>query len=539
MKNKWPAYLLLAVAPLLLFLIHVFFITSVDDARIGINTDPDYAYLVSAIDLSELGISKMVLHPGTTFQVLAHLVMKAAYYFSPGLGNDFRSAVLMDPGYYLNALQTVFSCLNILLVWVLGIVAYRITRKMAAALLIQSTPFFSSQILIYGFRKVTADILLISTLLVMVLLLLKWVSSAPPAKGKGKTFLYSIGWGIITGFALATKVTFLPAVAVFIFILPSFHTRIVYLLSAAGTTVLFTLPITSRYAAVYRFVTRIFTHKGIYGNGAASIFNWSEYTANLWRMLLENLPFLLLLVFTIVFLIVVTIKEKSQKTGESVFKQRSGRMLAAVSIAQILGLILVARHFKSKYLLPALCFSALVIYLFYLLSQENSSDKSYPLLAHKFLAPAALLLILFSFVHTLYGLSRFHQFQSLRKSESLSIHEKLSHEYKDYCLIYYYNAPSVIFGLEYGNRWTPAYRKRLFEIFGERYFYNHNNPKIYSWSGNPVNMEELRTLYRGKIIFFGNPFAALKKKQPVPPPPFPLKDVFNGKQFTLYEMVRE
>jgi hypothetical protein len=537
MKKKYFVYLLFAVIPLLLLSIHIYFIGTVDDAQRPVNTDPDYAYLISAIDLSKLGTSKMVLHPGTTFQVLAHLVMKAAYYFSPRAGNDFRSSVLKHPGYYLNVLQAVFSFLNILLVLAVGIVTYQVTRKITAALLIQSTPFFSSQVLIFGLRKVTTDILLISVLLVMVIVLVKRLHAEPPATGKGKTYLYPIGLGVLTGFALATKVTFLTTGIVFIIILPSIRARVIYLLSAAGGTVLFTLPIVSQYTVIYRFITRIFTHKGIYGNGAASIFDWHEYTANLLKILLGNLPFFLLLVFSILFIITVYIKERREKTGESIFKRMPGRMLAAVSLAQILGIILVARHFKSKYLLPVLCFSALMIYLLYLLSRENPSGKSLPILSHKWMYPAALLFILFSFIHTLCGLSRYHQVQADRLRESLSIGEKLSGEYKEYCVIYYYNASSIIFGLEFGNKWTPGYRKPLFEIYGERYFYNHRNPSIFTWSGRRVTIEELKTLYRDKIIFYGNTLAALHEKQRTPLPPFPLRDVFGGRYFTLYRIV--
>lgn len=536
-KSSWAVLLVLMVLPALLFSFHMFFTKTVDDSRFQINTDPDYAYLVSAIDLSKLGISKMVLHPGTTFQVLAHLVMKAVYYSCPKAGNDFRSSVLKYPGYYLNALQALFSFLNILLVLALGIVTYRVTRRMMIALLIQSTPFFSSQILIFGFRKVTADILLISGLLVMVLTLVKWLYSESHDDGNGKTCLYSIGWGILTGFVLATKVTVLPAVILFLIILPSVRAKIIYCLSAVGLTVVFTLPIASQYAVIWRFMKRVFTHKGLYGNGVPAVFNGREYAANLMEIFLENLPFILLLLFTIFFLLIVFFREKKQKTGESIFKRLPARMLAAVSLVQLLSIMLVARHFKSKYLLTALCFSGLTIYLIYLLSRENSLGKSLPLLFHKLMVPAAFFFIIFSFIYTLCGATRYHQVQTSRLRESIFIQKKLSSEYKDYCVIYYYNAPSVIFGLEFGNQWTPAYQKELFDIYGENYFYNHLNSSIFTWSRPRVTIEELKTIYRDKIILYGNNFSVLKSKQGTSAPPFPIKDIFGGTFYNLYQVV--
>ena len=536
-KTRWTALAALMALPALLLSFHLYFVKTVDDGRFQINTDPDYAYLLSAIDLSKLKISKMVLHPGTTLQVLSHLLMKAAYVFHPGSDGEFRSSVLRRPGYYLNVLQAVFSFLNILLVLALGIFTFRMTRKMAPALLIQSTPFFSSQILVFGFRKVTADILMISVLFVMVLLLMKRLAGESGPGGRQGILLSSLGYGALTGFALATKVTFLPAVIIFIMVLPSLRARVSYCLAAAGSTVAFTLPIASQYADNWRFIIRIFTHKGIYGNGAPAIFDGREYAANLMNIFLENLPFCLLLLFSVLFLVGSHARGKWRKTGESIFRCLPGRMLAAVSLVQLAGILLVARHFKSKYLLPGLCFSALAVYLLFLLAGGSPAEKHSPRLSRRWRLPAALLFMLFSFLVSFHGAARYHRFQSQRKMESLSIQGKLSHEYRDFCLIYYFNAPAVVFGLEIGNKWTPVYRKPLFDIYGERYFYNHRTQKIYSWSGHRVTIEELKNTYRDKIILFGNTFSALKEKQGTSVPPFPVKDIFGGRHFTLYQAV--
>ncbi|MDQ1351724.1 MAG: hypothetical protein QG657_2029 [Acidobacteriota bacterium] len=533
--------------PLLLLAVHVYFFITVDNPAYTINTDPDYAYLLSAVDLSNLGISKMVLHPGTTFQVLAHLVMRTAYFLNPGAGENFQVSVLKNPVFYLTVLQGTFALLNIILVLALGIVTYRVTKRLYAGLLMQFTPFFSVQLLIFGFRKVTADILLISVSLVLTMVLVKWLHEeqesvgrpvgGPPSLTKRGIYKYAIFLGVISGFALATKVTFLVVLVVPIMMLPSIRSRFIYLASTVAGVFIFTLPIASQYPILYRFIAQIFTHKGIYGHGAPAVIDLGEYVSNLEKLAAENLPFLLLLIVGIIFLITIYIKYingRSQNTGDSIFISLSARMLPAILISQILGILVVARHFKSKYLLPVLCLSPVLLYLPGLFKQKAGTDKTHPVFSRKWVNVAVSCFIVFSLGYTLYGLNQFHYIQSLRLKEAAAIKQKLTGEYKDHCIIYYYNAPSEIFGLEFGHQWTPAFRKALLEIYGDHYFYNHNARTFYSWKGGGISLEELKTQYHGRIILFGNPFPQLREKQNIRLPDFPLKDVFGGTYYTLY-----
>ena len=59
-------------------------------------------------------------------------------------------SVLKNPVYYLKALNSTYSYLNMLLVLVTGIIVYYVTNKLIAGLLIQLTPFLSFHIITYG-----------------------------------------------------------------------------------------------------------------------------------------------------------------------------------------------------------------------------------------------------------------------------------------------------------------------------------------------------------------------------------------------------
>ncbi|MCU0290032.1 MAG: hypothetical protein MUF15_27060, partial [Acidobacteria bacterium] len=296
----------------------------------------------------------------------------------------------------------------------------------------------------------------------------------------------------------------------------------------------FTLPIISQYPIFYRFIAQVFTHKGIYGHGASAVMDMREYSANLGKLLIENIPFILLLVTGIFFLIIAYIQRRLKELPDSILNDFSTRVLTAILLSQILGIIVVARHFKSKYLLPVLCLSPLLLYLLYFAREEAEPGKILPAAPRKQLKVAVVCFIIFSFVYTLYGLSQHHQSQSLRLQEAAAINEKLKGEYKNYCIIYYYNAPSEIFGLEFGHQWTPAFQEALLKIFGNHFFYNLNNRSFYSWSGKKISIEELKNRYNGRIVLFGNPFPRLLEKQNIQLPEFPIKDVFSGQFYTLY-----
>ena len=535
-KKKRFFWLLFFVAPLFLFFIHVYFSRTVDDHHYAISTDPDYAYLLSSIDISSLKKSNVIYHPGTTLQVMSHLIMRCAYAFSNNSEDNFQTSVLKNPAFYLNVLQSTFASVNIILVLLMGILTFFITKNVFFSLLIQSTPFLSSQIIILGVREISPDILLVSISLTIALILVKILNSDLDKK---KILIYSILLGLITGFGVATKISFILLLIIPLIIIPSYIPRIVYILSTMVSGFIFTLPIASIYFKIYEFLLRIFTHKGLYGLGEASIVDLNKYILNLYRLIKENLPFIIILFISIVIIILAFVSPETRKTA---VKNIRFKLLFAIVLTQIFGIMVVARHFKSRYLLPELCLSGVVIYLLYINSDWIYQNKKFSNSTRKRYLKRIYLIIfislIFSFFNTFRCVKNFHYIRSSKLKESIEIKTKIKKEFKDFGIIYYNNAPSIILGLDFGNRWTPGYSDTLRKIYGDRYFYHLFRQFIYNWSKkNKVSFEELKVKYNNKIIFLGFPFDYFINIPNVKIPSLPLKDVFKGKYYTIYKLV--
>jgi hypothetical protein len=536
MKKNRFLYLIFLVIPLLLLSIHLYFTGTVDDHQNAISIDPDYAYLISAIDISRLSRSRMVLHPGTTFQMMSHAVMRCAHRWSDHFAVDFKTSVLKRPVFYLNVLQHTFSGLNILLVFLLGIFTYHISGKIVMGLLIQSTPLLSFWPIIFGFRKVTTDAVLVSVCLITVLVLVKVLHSELDRKG---IYKYAAVLGLVSGFGLATKVPFLVLLVIPLVILPSLIPRLVYILTTVAGAVVFTLPILPMYSKMYKFLYGISTHMGIYGHGKEAIIDLNAYFSNLWQLVKENLPFILIVLGALVLIILVMASPEKRKgaAGSIQFK-----MLCAVTLAQVFGILMVTRHFKSKYLIPVLCLSGLAIYLIYIHlrwlvppGRASGSGQKWPF---RWIYPAAVIFFGLSFLFTIQGVGQYHIQRSHKLKEAIAIREKINNEFKDYCRVYYYAAPFKIFGLEFGNNWTPIYADALKKFYGDRYFYNHLKQEIYNWqSWNRVSLEKLKALFSNKIILVGHPFDRFREH--IKGLPFPTKNVFGGNYFTIFKIVEK
>ncbi len=536
MKKNRFLYLIFLVIPLLLLSIHLYFTGTVDDHQNAISIDPDYAYLISAIDISRLSRSRMVLHPGTTFQMMSHAVMRCAHRWSDHFAVDFKTSVLKRPVFYLNVLQHTFSGLNILLVFLLGIFTYHISGKIVMGLLIQSTPLLSFWPIIFGFRKVTTDAVLVSVCLITVLVLVKVLHSELDRKG---IYKYAAVLGLVSGFGLATKVPFLVLLVIPLVILPSLIPRLVYILTTVAGAVVFTLPILPMYSKMYKFLYGISTHMGIYGHGKEAIIDLNAYFSNLWQLVKENLPFILIVLGALVLIILVKASPEKRKgaAGSIQFK-----MLCAVTLAQVFGILMVTRHFKSKYLIPVLCLSGLAIYLIYIHlrwlvppGRASGSGQKWPF---RWIYPAAVIFFGLSFLFTIQGVGQYHIQRSHKLKEAIAIREKINNEFKDYCRVYYYAAPFKIFGLEFGNNWTPIYADALKKFYGDRYFYNHLKQEIYNWqSWNRVSLEKLKALFSNKIILVGHPFDRFREH--IKGLPFPTKNVFGGNYFTIFKIVEK
>ena len=536
MKKKYNLWPLLLVIPFFLLLVHGYFVKTIDNYRNNINTDPDYAYLLSSIDISNLKNSLMVVHPGTTVQIMSHFIMKCTHWVSRDSKN-FQTAILKNPAFYLNVLNNIFALINIGLVFFLGFFTYIITKQIFSGFLIQLTPLLSSQTIIFGFRRITADVVLVFISILMILVPVKILHTDTIKIRNKSIYFYAIILGLISGFGIATKVPFIPLLMIPLILLPFLKPRLIYCVSTTMSFFIFTMPIFSHYAKIVDFLKNIITHKGIYGHGRLSIFNPNDYIFNLLRLSKENIPFVILLIISIFFIFIVL---KSPGKRNAVKKDLTFKLLMAVTTSQILSVIMVARHFKSKYLLSAFCLSGLLLYLLYNhISQQYPNKFSIHWKKKEYSDLPKIIMIVFclgSLLFTYKQVAEYHHHRSEKLVESRAIEKEVENKFKDFGKIYFYNASSVIHGLQFGHRWTPIFEKKLRELYQDQYFYQHYQRFIYNWDiRNRISLKTIQEKYNNRVIFIGTPFKKIRKT--IKKPPFALEDVFKGKQLTIYRLI--
>ena len=541
MKATWARLLLLMALPGLLLAFHAYFTRTVDDSRFLINTDPDYAYLLSAIDLSRLGKSRMVMHPGTPVQWLSHLLMKARYWLCASKADDFATSVLKNSGAYLNLLHHAFSLMNIALLWLFGFLAYQITRRMGFALLFQSLPFLFAPIAISGFRKVSSDIILVSASLLLAGMLLKTVHAQQAHGPSSKRLALAIVFGLVVGFGMATKITFSIMAIIPLVVIPSLLGKAAFILMTSAVFWLLTLPISPAIHFFNSFLLKIMTHRGIYGHGPVSLFNLRDFFTNMFSLCRENFTFILFILFSVAIIGFSITASASRERKIQIWKEPHFRALAAVTLVQVVGVLMVARHFKSKYLIPAFALTAAGIYL---LNRHMEWLKHQQLalgtLWKKAILWRAKLLgtfIVLSLLNSALSIGVYHRQRLERRSEARMIEKKLQGEFRGFAVVYFYNAASLVYGLAFGNEWTPLYARPLERLFGEQYFYNPGNGAIHGWSRkNRITLETLKEKTDNRIVFYGMPFPVLSAKTNGRVPDLPLRDVAGGKGITLYQL---
>ncbi|MGD0280143.1 MAG: hypothetical protein ABSC11_12655 [Smithella sp.] len=114
------------------------------------NTDNDYLYLVSSLAMAE---SKQVFftdHPGTTLQILGAATLTITHALDFSEKDSLEFAVLKNPEFYLKVINIVLVSLNVLILFVIGLVTFSLTKNIGLSLLLQYSPFLSDITLKWG-----------------------------------------------------------------------------------------------------------------------------------------------------------------------------------------------------------------------------------------------------------------------------------------------------------------------------------------------------------------------------------------------------
>jgi hypothetical protein len=307
------------------------------------NLDPDYFYLLDALNILNLTTPGHVYHPGTTVQWLAALILRLAH---PATSSDALSGLaLADPEFYLALIAAVFIALNGLALWALGAVGRRVFGGLTAAWFLQLAPFMSMVVLKHS-THVKPEALLVLAMLVLASVA---VLSLTPGLMARQRLSFAVAFGAIAGFGVATKITAFP-----VFLLPVFilgmgagargraGAVLLYGVSALAALVFFTLPAIGAYDVFFGWMATLSQGSGAYG-GEGPV-DGAAYLQQAFKLFKRP-------VFHVVFIlsIVVLALTARRRPGQGT----EAWLLAGIVVSQLAQVLLVAKQPNAMYMIPS------------------------------------------------------------------------------------------------------------------------------------------------------------------------------------------
>jgi hypothetical protein len=492
----------LLVLPVIMALTAVF----LNDARgpywLGSNSDPEYVYLLNAANLAGLRGVGHIDHPGTPVQVLGAVTIKIVHFFNFSSETDWRTDVLQRPEYYLKAINIVLLVLNVLMLLALGMFTFFLTKNVWLSLWLQLSPFFSITLLQFGLTRVTPEpLLFFSSSLMIAVLVFVWQAHSDNLTTPGENVIMIFIFGLITGFGIACKVTFIPLMLIPLILFPKIKNKIVYLFAAVISFVIFTLPIIRMYPRFFDWIFNLLTHSGRYGSGPSKLISTQKYINNIKHLLVGNPFFSIILVLALVIVVMTLLIPRLRKTHCSTIYFK---LLAAVAAAQVFGLLMVSRHSAHHYLLPVLNLSGIAFFLVFLyfrhlLGQHNVNPKILTA------STAISLVFLFVLANPVGQFNKTISRLKKVKERSLSIHQQVKDNYKNYAKIFYYGSSSPEYALKFGSDLSRSYHSETLEkLYKNVYFYDIWTKRFAGFDYNrTIPFETIRSEYGDKIVFQG------------------------------------
>lgn len=523
--KKWFYVYGLLVVPVLLVLTASLLKQARGPYWMGSNYDPDYAYLLNSLNLAQGHGIGHYDHPGTPAQIIGAIVIRLTYFIKTFNFAGLEENVIAQPEFYLQTISWVLVTTNALLVFLIGLTSWRLTGNFWQSILLQSAPFFSTIVLNNSLTKVSAEPLLLTATLFFIWLSLFLIKS----KDSPNKHRFGVGYGLIAGLGLATKINFLPLTVAPLFILAGLKTKVIYIMATVLAFIFFTLPIVPIYPAFFSWTYRIYRHAGIHGTGEVSIFNASQFLANLNRLADDFQTILIILAMVVAFIIYLA----SSPASRPLLRTRDSRLVIGILAAQLVGVMIVGKHPGNHYLIPAIILIGLLVFTtLRLINQTNHQLTLWPLVIK--LSLVILVVQLYSqTLTTLQGLTK----DLTTETKNLSrIYDKTLAEFNDYAKIYYFRASAPASALKFGDDLALGlHAPVLKKIYPDVFYYNIWEKQLYSWN-DPIKISDILTKFDQKIVLIGTSFTKHYQSEPQYKPNLSLVDILDGDPETIYQL---
>lgn len=354
MRNKLQ-YIYLIILPLLLLIITFIYQDAIGEYYLFSYSDGPYGLLLSSLSLAQLKSPGYFQHPGIVPQLITVVVIKITHLFQGDVSN-IVSDVFDRPEFYLGRINHAFIIITVISLFVLGIITYKKTGNIFAAVFLQFTPFISSEIS-YQIARNTCE----TTSVFLTLLLLTVVVSFiyEQSMTEKKNLFHILSFGIVCGLGLANKISILPVMLIPFLLIRGFRNKGLFILSAVITfSILFFSFSPQRYLFFQSLYMKIFQSGKTYASGPANFNEPGQVVSQL------KLIFMDYSLFSIIYLLIffTLVLQFVQKFKPVIRSNKYFLLLIAIFIIQSGFILLVVKTHLGYYILPALLFSVIGLF---------------------------------------------------------------------------------------------------------------------------------------------------------------------------------
>lgn len=503
----------------------LFFWIGINFERAKYANDPEYIYLVNAVAICDGKSVGHIDNPGTTVMQIEALTIHVTHLLSNSNPKTLVTQVLKNPDKYIEITRIVILVMNSLVLLLLGLIAVKKTGSIWAALLLQTAVFITPNTLNHLWTKVSPEPVLFFVTCLYVITILWFYADKEKQKYK-----YIIYFALLTGAGLGTKATFLPLVIFPLIVLPTFKRKVLYVIGAVISFVLFTIPAIPEYENMYYWFRDLISHSGIYGQGEKELVNVNTYFPNILAIIKNNVIFAATIGLGMIVLIGFLIQNFRNKIGLK--ENWNFRILGGLVLSGLFGIMLVAKHYHANhYLIPVLLLTGIT--LFFVLRIIIKAFKIDFL--NKIVFPVFVIALITILSWQLPPKMSYADYGYRITNEEIdSVNVMMEKQYSDYTKIYYYpyslNKYSALnFGDVYTKRKMLPYLKKLYP---ETYFYNFDNNSFTYWDAE-ITLNEIVESNGDKILMVGGPLN-VKLLEPLKERGTPLKEIYSGRIQAVY-----
>jgi len=381
--------------------------------------DPSYGYLSSSLSLIKGFSPTFNFQPGISVQILGGLIILL---FNIGHSTaDTVHRVLLDPEFYLNAINAAMIIFAFLTSFSLGAYVYRQTNDKITVLLSQLPVLSILALRSYSFydyvppivANVSPEPLLISVSSLFNLYFLKLFF----CKETKEEILPAIFLGTIFGLGVASKFTYVTFLILPIIVCRG-RVKLLFIAVSAISCFLWSVPIIPHYAWMWHWIYQLITHTQRYGAGDQGFINPSQYIA-VWQYIIVNMCSSL--TFFAIAALLINLRQiiKNRSIDRGTF------FLWATILCILIQFALIAKHYDDHYFVSSMNLFGPFFVLFYL----NVKNKN--LFFKTVISLCMMIFVVQSVGHAL----KFAQRLSVHTKETLRFNDMLHSKYPDFTFV--------------------------------------------------------------------------------------------------------